>query len=61
LVGVFIFDEGMFGEEGVRCTMLDSQNEKMDKDHAGTEVRVKGYVTGYNDTDVILEKCSIIN
>jgi len=23
-------------------------------------VTIKGYCTGYNDTDVILEKCSII-
>ena len=61
LVGVFVFDQGIFGEEGVRCTMLASQNGTVNKKLEGKEVRVKGFVTGYNDTDVILEKCSLIN
>ena len=61
LVGVFVFDEGIFGDEGVRCTMLASQNGKIGKNLEGKEVRVKGFVTGYNETDVILEKCSLIN
>ena len=60
-VGVFIFDQGMFGEEGVRCTMLSSQNNNSLILAKSQEVRVKGFVTGYNDTDVILENCSFVN
>ena len=60
MVGVFVFDEGMFGEEGVRCTMLGNQEHALGERLLGQEVRVKGFVTGYNETDVILEKCSFI-
>jgi len=61
LVGVFVFEQGMFGEEGIRCTLLDSQKESIEDNLTGQEVRIKGLVTGYNETDVILEKCSIIH
>jgi len=57
---VFVFEQGMFGDQGVRCTMLPSYKERAVKIQPGSEVRVKGYCTGFNDTDVILEKCSII-
>ena len=61
VVLAFVFNEGMFGDEGIRCTMLPDYNEQtlalnMDKD-----VTVKGFCSGYNGTDVVLEKCSIIN
>jgi hypothetical protein len=59
-IAVFVFDQDMFGEKGIRCTMLkkfgaDTKELKPD----GT-VRIKGYCTGYNETDVIMEKCSLI-
>jgi hypothetical protein len=60
VTGVFIFDQGMFGEEGVRCTMLPNHSSGLKSIPEGSDVQLKGYLTGYNDTDVILEQCSII-
>jgi hypothetical protein len=59
-IAVFILDEGMFGDEGIRCSMLPNHSEKT---HSleGKTTTIKGYLTGYNDTDVILENCSIID
>lgn len=58
-IGVFVLDEGMFGNEGIRCTMLPDYAESM-ASMAGNNIVIKGYCTGYNDIDVILEKCSIV-
>ena len=60
VIAVFVFQEGMFGDEGIRCTMLPKYNEEMMKVKPGTNVKIKGFCTGYNDTDVILEKCTLI-
>lgn len=58
-VVVFAFNSGMFGDEGIRCTMLPKYNETAVSQ--GSEIiTIKGYCAGYNDTDVILEQCSII-
>jgi hypothetical protein len=57
---VFALGEGMFGDEGIRLTMLDNHSQAaiaLLKDASAT---LKGYCTGYNGTDVILEKCSIV-
>ena len=56
---VFSLREGMFGDEGIRCTMLPAHNKNAESLAVGTKVTVKGYCTGFNDTDVILEKCTI--
>ena len=56
---VFVFKQGMFGDEGIRCTMLPKYKTALDNTAKGTEIKVKGYCSGYNDTDVILIKCSI--
>ena len=58
-IAVFAIQEGMFGDEGIRCTMLPDFAENV-LSYEGKEVKIKGYCTGYNDTDVILEKCSIV-
>jgi len=58
---VFVFEKGMFGDQGVRCTMISKYGGEAKKIQPGSEVRLKGYCTGFNDTDVILDKCSIIN
>lgn len=60
-VVVFALREGMFGDEGIRLTMLENYREKANALKRGDVVTVKGYCTGYNDTDIILEKCSIIH
>lgn len=60
VTGVFIFDQGMFGDEGIRCTMLPAHSSTLKSISEGTEVRLKGFLAGYNETDVILEQCSVI-
>ena len=50
----------MFGDEGIRCIMLPNQNELMKKYGTSTLITIKGYCTGYNDTDVIIEKASVV-
>jgi len=61
VTAVFVFTQGDFGDEGIRCTMLAKYNDAASRLQPDGEVRIKGYCTGYNDTDVIFEKCSIIN
>jgi len=60
VVAIFIFDQGMFGDEGIRCVMLDNHYKGLADYGKGDGIIIKGFCTGYNDTDVILEKCSII-
>lgn len=58
---VFIYDEGMFGSEGVRVTFLAKYNQQINDLDLRSEIRIKAFCTGYNDTDVILEKASLLN
>ena len=60
VTGVFVFDQGMFGDEGIRCTMLPQHSSSLKSVPEGSEIQLKGFLTGYNDTDVILEQCSVI-
>jgi hypothetical protein len=57
---VFVFNNGIFGDEGLRCTMAHNFREDAKKFQPDGEIRLKGYCTGFNDTDVILDKCSIV-
>lgn len=57
---IFVFEQGMFGDQGIRCALLPDQFEKATSIAPGTAVTLKGYCTGFNDTDVILEKCSFV-
>jgi hypothetical protein len=59
VVAVFEIDEGMFGSEGVRCVFIPEQSEALMTIPPGTIITIKGHCTGYNETDVILEHCSI--
>jgi hypothetical protein len=59
-IAVFVFENGMFGDEGVRCTMIPKFNEDAKKLIPDGNIKIKGYCTGYNDSDVILEQCSIL-
>lgn len=58
-IGVFALEEGMFGDEGIRCTMLENHKQEL-ANYTNKDITIKGYCTGYNDTDIIFEKCSII-
>lgn len=57
---VFILDEGLFGAEGVRVTFLPKHNIELEELEMNTQVKLKAFCAGYNDTDVILEKASFI-
>ncbi|MFO7722476.1 MAG: hypothetical protein R6V49_04550 [Bacteroidales bacterium] len=58
-IAVFQMDEGMFGPIGVRCTFLEALPE--DVKLVGKTFTIKGFCTGYNGEDVILEKCTLVN
>lgn len=60
VIVVFAFREGMFGDEGIRCTMLPNHRQGALALNTGETVTIKGYCTGYNDTDVIITQCSIV-
>lgn len=57
---VFALREGMFGDEGIRFSVLQKYGASANELETGDPVTIKGYCTGYNDTDIILEYCSII-
>jgi type II secretory pathway pseudopilin PulG len=58
-IAIFVLDEGMFGDEGIRFTLLPNHSSDIHS-FVNKEVAIKGYCTGYNDTDIILEKCSFV-
>jgi hypothetical protein len=58
---VFVFNEGMFGDEGIRCSFIPKFNDRVLQLKFPTQIKLKGFCSGYNDTDVILEHCSLTN
>lgn len=59
VIAVFAYTQGTFGDEGIRCTFLPKFNDQAQKLGPERPVTIKGYCTGFNDTDVIMEQCSI--
>ncbi|MCP4909369.1 MAG: hypothetical protein GY907_01570 [Bacteroidetes bacterium] len=58
---VFVYEFGMFGDEGIRCALLPKYYIQSKGINDLEEVTIKGYCSGYNDIDVIIEQCSLIN
>jgi len=58
---IFVFDNGVFGDEGIRCSLLPAYVEAANNLDLSQEITIKGFCAGYNDTDVILQFCSIKN
>lgn len=58
-VAIFVLDEGMFGDEGVRMTMLPNHANNINS-YLNKTITIKGYCAGFNETDIIMEKCSIV-
>lgn len=56
-VAVMIYDDGFFGPEGVRFTLLEGQEEKV---VAGENLFLKGFCTGFTGSDVIIEHASVV-
>lgn len=61
LIAVFVMAEGMFGDEGVRCVFVDGQAPINQDFLDGAPKKIKGFCVGFNETDVLLEKCSWVN
>lgn len=59
-IAVFALQEGMFGDEGIRCALIPEYAQEIKSIQPGTEITMKGYCTGFNDTDVIMEHCSLV-
>ncbi len=59
VVAVFVLGQGDFGEEGIRITLLPEFSDKAKTLSKGKELTFKGLCTGFNDSDVIVEKGSI--
>jgi len=59
VIVVFALNKGDFGDEGIRCTMLPKFKTEMAGYPKSSEIKIKGFCSGYNDTDVILIKSSI--
>ena len=59
-IAVFAFEQDLFGGKGIRCTMLRKFSPDAEKLKPGGIIRIKGYCSGYNGTDVVMEQCSII-
>ena len=58
---VFAYESGMFGDEGIRCSLLPKYYMQSKEINNKEEITIKGYCTGYNETDVIIEQSSLIN
>lgn len=58
-VAVFSFEDGMFGDEGIRCAILPDHVQEIAAAPPGSNVVIKGMCSGYNQTDVIMEHCSL--
>jgi hypothetical protein len=56
---VFALREGMFGEEGIRCTMLPDKAGQALELKPGGKIALKGICKGFNQVDVIFENCLI--
>lgn len=59
-IAVFAIEEGMFGDEGIRFAFIPEFAAKIASTPPESLVTIKGYCTGFNDTDVIMEHCSLV-
>jgi len=59
-IAVFAIEEGMFGDEGIRFAFIPKYADEILSTPPQTQVTIKGFCTGFNDTDVIMEHCSLV-
>ncbi len=58
---VFVMDsDDMFGDKSIRCDMLPSWFAEAKALQPGADVKVKGLVNGFDETDVKISKCSTV-
>jgi hypothetical protein len=49
-----------FGDKTIRCEMLSKYNGDASAILANTAIKVKGFCSGYDQTDIKFNKCSIV-
>ncbi len=59
-IAVFAIEEGMFGDEGIRFAFIPEFAAKIASIPPESLVTIKGYCTGFNETDIIMEHCSLV-
>jgi hypothetical protein len=58
---VFVMEvDTMFGDKSVRCEMLQKYNTEAAALPKDAEVKIKGFCTGFDQTDIKFNKCSIV-
>lgn len=58
---VFVMEvDSMFGDKSVRCEMLQKYNDEALAIAAATPVKIKGFCTGFDQTDIKFNKCSVV-
>ena len=57
-IAVMVFDEGFFGDEGVRLNLQKGQEKSL---KIGGSNKIKGFCAGYTEADVIIEHASILD
>jgi len=58
---VFVMEvDSMFGDKSVRCEMLQKYNNEASALPKDAPVKIKGFCTGFDQTDIKFNKCSIV-
>jgi len=58
---VFVMEaDSLFGDKSVRCEMLHKYNDEAMAIAANAPVKIKGFCTGFDQTDIKFNKCSIL-
>lgn len=58
---VFVMEaDSMFGDKSIRCEMLPKYGAETSSIAPGTEVKIKGFCNGFDQTDVKFSKCSVL-
>jgi primosomal replication protein N len=59
--GVFVMEaDSMFGDKSIRCEMLPKFNADASTITQGSDVKIKGFCNGFDQTDIKFSKCSIV-
>jgi hypothetical protein len=52
--------DSMFGDKTISCLMYLKHNDEVAALSPGSQVKIKGYCTGFNDPDIKFNKCSVV-
>jgi hypothetical protein len=59
-IAIIVVEQGMYGDQGVRFTMLPEHSKNIMNYQPGQTITLKGLCTGFN-SNVVIEKASIVN